>query len=142
MIRRLNNENIASYIENFESETEIMLIQELVIGGELIARLKHVKKFSERDAALCIKSILETLVSLDEQGIIHRDLKLENILMKEKKCNYKIKLIDFGLACFTDNINTFRLCGTPGYMAPEVLRDKDYDTQVDVFSAGVILFAL
>ena len=81
-------------------------------------------------------------MSLDKIGIIHRDLKLENILLIDKKNNYKIKLVDFGLAAFIDDIDIFKHCGTPGYVAPEVLRDKDYGTKVDVFSIGVILFSL
>jgi len=69
-------------------------------------------------------------------------LKLENILLIDRNSNYKIKLADFGLSAFTSNINIFRHCGTPGYVAPEVLMDKDYDTKADVFGAGVILYSL
>ena len=79
---------------------------------------------------------------MDSQNIIHRDLKLENILLTSKDNNYKIKLADFGLSTTTDNINLFRHCGTPGYVAPEILMDKEYSTQVDMFSSGVILYSL
>jgi len=76
------------------------------------------------------------------KNIIHRDLKLENILLCSKDDNFKIKLADFGLSTTIDNINLFRHCGTPGYVAPEVLLDKDYDTKADIFSTGVICFSL
>ena len=76
------------------------------------------------------------------KNIIHRDLKLENILLVSKDNHYHVKLADFGLSTTTDNIDLFRHCGTPGYVAPEVLLDKDYNTKADVFSAGVICFSL
>ena len=91
---------------------------------------------------MCTYNILTALVALDKIGIIHRDLKLENVLLIENGCNNKIKLIDFGLSTFTDNINMFKKCGTPGYVAPEILADKNYGTKADVFSTGVILYSL
>ena len=79
---------------------------------------------------------------MSSKKIIHRDLKLENIILTNKSCNYKIKLADFGLSTSVDNIDLFRHCGTPGYVAPEVLLDKEYTTKADIFSTGVICFSL
>ena len=79
---------------------------------------------------------------IHRNNIIHRDLKLENILLMNKDNNYQAKLADFGLSTTTDNIDLFRHCGTPGYVAPEVLLDKNYNCKADIFSAGVILFSL
>ena len=115
---------------------------ELICGGELYKRLKKVKRYSEKDASLLIYNLLQSLKYMHTQKIIHRDLKLENILLREKQNNIKIKLADFGLSTFTSNITLFKHCGTPGYIAPEVLMDKQYDTQADMFSVGVIGFSL
>ena len=79
---------------------------------------------------------------LHKSGIIHRDLKLENILFTSPESNQDVKIVDFGLATFTDRIDIFRHCGTPGYVAPEMLNDKDYGRKVDIFSTGVMLFSL
>ena len=115
---------------------------ELICGGELYKRLKKIKRYQERDAALLTHNLLRSLKYMHDQNIIHRDLKLENVLLKEKQNHYKIKLADFGLSTFSTNIELFKHCGTPGYIAPEVLQDKKYDTQADMFSVGVICFSL
>jgi serine/threonine protein kinase len=69
-------------------------------------------------------------------------LKLENILLCSNFNNYEIKLCDFGLASHINKINNFRYCGTPGYVAPELLKGEEYGTPIDMFSLGVILFSL
>ena len=90
---------------------------------------------------MMIKNLLEALVYLHSLGIIHMDIKLENVLMASNSNNYDIKLADFGISCFTDKLINNK-CGTPGYMAPEVL-DKSYiTTKADVFSVGVIAYAV
>ncbi len=142
IIRRLSNENLVDYFELYEDLDELIIIMELLKGGELFDRVLSVKHYKEKDSALTIYHLLMALKYMDQRGIIHRDLKLENILLIGKANNYELKLADFGLSAFVDNINLFRHCGTPGYVAPEVLLDKDYETKADIFSAGVILFSL
>lgn len=73
---------------------------------------------------------------------MHRDLKPENILLKDMSDNFDLKLADFGLAATTLQEPQIKRCGTPGYVAPEILDDLKYDQKVDVFSAGVILHTL
>jgi serine/threonine protein kinase len=87
-----------------------------------------VRRFNEKDSALIISDVITALVYLHDLNIIHRDLKLENILFKDHEHNTGIKLVDFGLATFTNRIDVFRHCGTPGYVAPEMLHDKEYGT--------------
>ena len=73
---------------------------------------------------------------------MHRDIKPENLIFKAEN-SLDLTLVDFGLAEFaTAQTKLFKRCGTPGYVAPEVLNDEPYDTKVDVFSAGVILYIL
>lgn len=79
---------------------------------------------------------------MHSKNVIHRDLKLENILLTSEENDYELKIADFGLSTTTDNIDIFRKCGTPGYVAPEVLLNQDYNTKVDYFSVGVIFYVL
>jgi calcium-dependent protein kinase len=91
---------------------------------------------------MLISKLLWALEYIHERGIMHRDIKPENLILKDEN-EYDIKLADFGLAEKMDKKELlFKRCGTPGYVAPEVLEDKKYDTKVDVYSAGVILYIL
>ena len=75
-------------------------------------------------------------------GIMHRDIKPENLILRDE-AGYELVLVDFGLGEFVHNKEfLFKRCGTPGYVAPEVLEDKKYTTKADIFSAGVILYIL
>ena len=73
---------------------------------------------------------------------MHRDLKPENIVLKDKSDTFDLKLADFGLASTLTSDFAFTRCGTPGYVAPEILDDLKYDEKVDIFGAGVILYIL
>jgi calcium/calmodulin-dependent protein kinase I len=75
---------------------------------------------------------------------LHRDLKPENLILRSKTDDYDVCIADFGLADYYDPTGNymFKRCGTPGYVAPEVLADKIYDYKADAFSAGVIMFIL
>lgn len=91
-------------------------------------------------------NILLGLNHCHDRKIMHRDLKPENLIIKDKNNLYDLKLIDFGLASFS-NVDQylFQRCGTPGYVAPEVINNRDdekYDEKVDIFSAGVIFYVL
>jgi len=91
-----------------------------------------------------MKKLLGALSYMHVRGIMHRDIKPENLILKDADNDWNVKIADFGLAT-TVNPNgeyLFKRCGTPGYVAPEVLADAKYDQKVDVFSAGVILYIL
>jgi len=131
--------------EVFETPSHIILVMEYAKGERLIDYVIEHSPLPEKEAMIIMKELLEGLVHLHSLDILHRDLKLENIMMyKEKKDSERItlKLIDFGLSVKSNNIELFKRSGTPGYVAPEVLLAETYDTLVDVFSAGVILFTM
>jgi len=118
------------------------MVQDLLSGGELFDRIIEQTFFSEKEAARVIKQIASALVYLHDLNIVHRDLKPENLLLTDKsKDDYDVKIIDFGLAKqSTEKMNM--PCGTPGYVAPEILKRKKYHKEVDVWSLGVITYIL
>jgi serine/threonine protein kinase len=89
---------------------------------------------------------LLTLDFIHQKSIVHRDIKLDNILINKREegdCN--VKLADFGMATFAASSNNGYLyikCGTPGYVAPEILRSEGYTNKCDIFSAGAVFFNL
>ena len=90
----------------------------------------------------------QALLALDlfqKKHIVHRDIKLENILINqiEEKTKCEIRIADFGLAAFTPNDELItHKCGSPGYVAPELLDDRGYNSKGDIFSAGIILYVM
>ena len=142
LMKILDHPNIIKLYEVYEGEYHIYLVMELLKGGELFDRIVKKGINKEKDACIIIVRLLSALEYLHELGIMHRDIKPENLILKDEK-DFEIKLADFGLAEFVTKTDLlFRRCGTPGYVAPEILADKPYDTKVDVFSAGVILYIL
>lgn len=142
IMKSLNHPNVIKMYEVYEGDYHIYLVLELLKGGELFDRIVKKGHYSEKDAAILISKLLWALEYIHERGIMHRDIKPENLILKDEN-EYEIKLADFGLAERVDKKELlFKRCGTPGYVAPEVLEDKKYDTKVDVYSAGVILYIL
>ncbi|KAJ7521642.1 hypothetical protein O6H91_19G062400 [Diphasiastrum complanatum] len=115
---------------------------ELCEGGELFDRIIARGHYSERAAAIVTRTIVEVVQICHKQGVMHRDLKPENFLFANKKENSPLKAIDFGLSVFFKPGEKFsEIVGSPYYMAPEVLK-RNYGPEVDVWSAGVILYIL
>jgi len=143
-MRKLNHENIIKLYEVHESETNIYLVLELLRGGELFERIVKKGIYTEKDASILMKKMISALDYMHSKGIMHRDLKPENLVLKDSENNYDVKIADFGLATVvvSQGEYLFKRCGTPGYVAPEILADEKYDQKVDIFSAGVILYIL
>jgi calcium-dependent protein kinase len=142
---QLDHPNIVRLEEVYESETEIYLIQELCVGGDLFDRLDEQSDFHYTEAACAklVKQIISSVRYLHSKNIIHRDLKLENFLFSSADADSELRMIDFGLSKhFTYDGEIQHECvGTPYAVAPEVIRAK-YDEKVDVWSIGVISFLL
>ena len=128
--------------EVFESDCNVYLVQELLSGGELFDRIIQKGNYTERDACVLISQVLQGLETIHKLQIIHRDIKPENLIFKDRK-GYEVKLVDFGLSEFVkDPDQLYKRSGTPGYVAPEILKDLHYDSKADIFGAGVILYLL
>jgi calcium/calmodulin-dependent protein kinase I len=108
----------------------------------LFDRIVAKGSYTERDASRLIKQILEAVDYMHDQGIVHRDLKPENLLYESQDEDSNIKISDFGLSKIIFSKMMMTACGTPGYVAPEVLAQKPYGKEVDVWSIGVISYIL
>jgi len=113
-----------------------------VTGGELFDRIVEKGSYSEKDAADLIRQVLSAVAYMHEEGVVHRDLKPENLLYYSPEADSKIMISDFGLSKMEDSGVMATACGTPGYVAPEVLAQKPYGKAVDVWSIGVISYIL
>ncbi|RCN45458.1 kinase domain protein [Ancylostoma caninum] len=118
---------------------------ELVTGGELFDRIVAKGSYTEKDASHLIRQnlqVLHAVAFMHENGVVHRDLKPENLLYFNQDEDSKIMVSDFGLSKTEDSGVMATACGTPGYVAPEVLQQKPYGKAVDVWSIGVIAYIL
>lgn len=134
--------NIVQLFETYEDKSKVYLIMELVTGGELFDRIVEKGSYTEKDASYLIRQVLEAVDYMHEQGVVHRDLKPENLLYYSPAEESKIMISDFGLSKMEDSGFMATACGTPGYVAPEVLAQKPYGKAVDVWSIGVISYIL
>ncbi|CAL9150145.1 unnamed protein product [Musa hybrid cultivar] len=134
--------NIVSLKDTYEDDGAVHLVMELCEGGELFDRIVARGHYTERAAAAVTRTIIEVIQVCHKHGVMHRDLKPENFLFGNKKENAPLKAIDFGLSVFFKPGDHFsEIVGSPYYMAPEVLK-RNYGPEVDVWSAGVILYIL
>ncbi|WZY90889.1 hypothetical protein YC2023_047624 [Brassica napus] len=134
--------NIVTLKETYEDDKAVHLVMELCGGGELFDRIVARGHYTERAAASVIKTIMEVVQMCHKHGVMHRDLKPENFLFANKKETAPLKAIDFGLSIFFKPGEKFNeIVGSPYYMAPEVLK-QSYGPEIDIWSAGVILYIL
>eukprot|EP00246_Nothoceros_aenigmaticus_P006424 TRINITY_DN192_c0_g1_i1.p1 TRINITY_DN192_c0_g1~~TRINITY_DN192_c0_g1_i1.p1 ORF type:complete len:527 (-),score=95.92 TRINITY_DN192_c0_g1_i1:978-2558(-) len=134
--------NIVQLKSVFEDDVAVHLVMELCEGGELFDRIVARGHYTERAAADLTRTIVEVVQVCHKHGVMHRDLKPENFLFANRKEHSPLKAIDFGLSVFFKPGEKFsEIVGSPYYMAPEVLK-RNYGPEVDVWSAGVILYIL
>ncbi|KNC53436.1 CAMK/RAD53 protein kinase [Thecamonas trahens ATCC 50062] len=144
ILKFLSHPNIVSLEETFETEKHLYLVLELVSGGELFDVIVNAERLSEALSRKLFVQMLDAVAYLHEQGIAHRDLKPENILIGEGDV---VKISDFGLSRITSKSSVMgTVCGTPQYLAPEILKSKEhndgYNVAVDMWSLGVILYVM
>jgi len=137
----IDHKNVVSLRAIFDTDDTLFIVMELMEGGELYDEIVKRKTFTEKDAAEITRQLCEALQYLHARGIVHRDLKLENLLLK-KKGDLEIKLADFGLSKLYSGQALQTACGTPFYVAPDVLLGSGYGPEVDMWSVGVLLYVL
>ncbi|EAR94233.1 Serine/Threonine kinase domain protein (macronuclear) [Tetrahymena thermophila SB210] len=147
IMRQLNNDHLIRLYEVYETTNSIYFVVDLLNGGELLHRIREKGSINEKELRVLIRNLILALEHLHQKNIMHRDLKPENLLLKSKQSDSEIVVADFGLATRIDIPNIlFKRCGTPGFVAPEVLLYKEgdpfYTTQCDIFSAGIIFYLL
>ncbi|XP_008943062.1 PREDICTED: LOW QUALITY PROTEIN: serine/threonine-protein kinase H1-like [Merops nubicus] len=145
VLRRVRHTNIIQLIEVFETQDRVYMVMELATGGELFDRIIAKGSFTERDATRVLQMVLDGVRYLHTLGITHRDLKPENLLYYHPGTDSKIMITDFGLASARkkgDDCLMKTTCGTPEYIAPEILVRKPYTNSVDMWALGVISYIL
>ncbi|CAM9499911.1 unnamed protein product, partial [Phaeothamnion confervicola] len=136
--------HIVRLLHHFIDPVRHFFVSERMTGGELFDQIVKRAVYTERDAALVMAQILSALAHLSARSIVHRDVKPENLLLDGTGDDALLKLADFGFAAELPPPpgGLKEQCGTPSYVAPEVLRSSNYRDEVDVWSAGVICFIL
>lgn len=143
VLQMLQHPNIVSLKEVFDCQKTFYMVMEEMSGGELFDRIVEKEKYSEKEASAVVKKLAAALLYCHEQGIAHRDLKPENLLYQSTEDDAEIKIADFGLAKLVKGDSLMQTaCGTPGYVAPEILEGKPYGSEVDLWSLGVIAYIL
>jgi calcium/calmodulin-dependent protein kinase I len=145
IMKQVDHVNILKLIEIYEDDDKVYIVMELVEGSELFDRIVDKGYYSEKSTVHIVKQILNAVKYLHQQGIAHRDLKPENLLCSGEGANEVVKIADFGLSKIFAGEKGEELqtsCGTPGYVAPEVLMSEHYDKSVDMWGIGIITYIL
>lgn len=137
---QLDHPHIVKIYEYFTDEENFYISMEYLQGGNLIDKLEEIDILDEYSVCCIMEQLLSCVHYLHLNNIVHRDLKLENILLEVRR-DLDIKLIDFGLATYYKNKRLIDLCGSSYYIAPEVL-DLNYDNKCDIWSCGIIMYFL
>ncbi|XP_034933461.1 CBL-interacting serine/threonine-protein kinase 9 [Populus alba] len=143
-MKLIKHPNVIKIFEAMASKTKIYIVIEFVDGGELFDKIAKHGRLKEDEARRYFQQLIKAVDYCHSRGVFHRDLKPENLLLDSRGV---LKVSDFGLSALSQQLRGDGLlhtaCGTPNYVAPEVLRDQGYDgTASDVWSCGVILYVL
>lgn len=147
ILKRLEHPCVIRVHQVIDTAEAVFLVLDLVEGGELFDKIVAIQRYSEPAAKFLFYQMVLALQYLHASGISHRDLKPENILLSSaREAETLIKITDFGLSKFVDGAALMKtFCGTPNYLAPEVLQTKgdgQYTNKVDNWSLGVILYIM
>lgn len=141
ILERIKHPFIVNLIYAFQTETDLYLVTPFMQGGDLFYHLHQLGYFNEERAKFYLVEIIIALHYLHENNCIYRDLKPENILLDD---NGHIKLVDFGLSKIKQEKNElmYTICGTPDYLAPEIIQGRGYNEKIDWWSLGVLLYEM
>lgn len=143
-MKLIRHPNVIRLYEVMASKTKIYIVLEFVTGGELFDKIASKGRLKEDEARKYFQQLINAVDYCHSRGVFHRDLKPENLLLD---ANGVLKVSDFGLSALAQQVREDGLlhttCGTPNYVAPEVINNKGYDgAKADLWSCGVILFVL
>mmetsp|Transcript_7643 Transcript_7643/g.8776 ORF Transcript_7643/g.8776 Transcript_7643/m.8776 type:complete len:373 (-) Transcript_7643:546-1664(-) len=147
LMKAMDHPNVIKCYEHYEDGDRIYIVMEYIKGGELFHGLESVKHYTEENVVHIVRTLAKALKYCSDRGIIHRDVKAENILLKEDDTNSDIVLVDFGFAAHVKKglagMSELKTkCGTPLYIAPEIVRDEEYNFKCDIWSLGVVACVL
>ena len=146
-IERLMSHNyVVQMVEVYKNEKQMHIVMEQVGGGDLLNYIQSKPEINEAELSLIMRQLIEAIAYLEKSGIVHRDLKPENIMIETDLLNseiHQIKITDFGLSKINiPNEQMTESCGTPAYVAPEILMKQGYNQKVDIWAAGIIFYYL
>jgi len=142
VLAKLEHPFLAKLYWSFQTEDNLYFIMDFINGGELFHHLSREKKFDEERARFYAAEIISGMQYLHEAGVIYRDLKPENLLLDYRG---HIVMTDFGLSkegLFLNEARTGTFCGTPEYLAPEIIKGEDYTKAIDWWSVGTLIFEM
>lgn len=141
ILLRLRHQSVVKLYETFETKRHMLLAMELCAGGDLLNYVRKRKKLDENNARVIFRQIIEGLGYIHRKRILHRDIKLDNILLDGKG---NVKIADFGVSKLVKPGDVMHeQSGTPAYIAPEILREEGYrGFKADIWSAGVVFYAM
>jgi calcium/calmodulin-dependent protein kinase I len=143
VLKELKHPNIIQLYDVYEERDFYYLVTEQMAGGELFDRIVQKSYYNEKEARDVCKILFEAMAYCHSHKVAHRDLKPENLLLLSSDNDSNIKIADFGFAKKCPKPQCLKTqCGTPGYVAPEILEGIPYDTQADMWSLGVIVYIL
>lgn len=151
VLRLLSHKNLLKLHEVHETKNSVYLVFDIYEGGELSKIYEGTKGLPQHSVEAVMSGLIRGINYMQEQGIVHRDLKPGNIMLRKQTdiTPEDVVIVDFGLACSVKDTNPiFKRCGTPGYIAPEIINAKNTETNFkvspncDIFSLGVIVYCL
>jgi len=148
ILKEVQHQNVVQFLDFKETDTHMYMVMEFCNGGDLAEYLRDKGAMVESTLQLFVKQMAQALLAIHEKGVMHRDLKPGNILLCHNSAlsviqprDIKLKIADFGFARFLNEEDmAATLCGSPIYMAPEVLMGLQYDARVDLWSLGTIIY--
>lgn len=138
ILTRISHPFIVNLFAAFQDHKDLYMLMEYVIGGELFSQLRKVGRFSNETSLFYTCEIVLALAYLHSKNFVYRDLKPENLLIDR---NGHIKITDFGFAKQVED-RTWTLCGTPEYLAPEIIQSKGHGKAVDWWAIGILIFEM
>lgn len=145
ILSQLDHESIMEIYAVYTLPDKLFMVTEYLRGGELLTAICKRDHYHERDARRVMWQVTSALQYMHARRVIHRDIKPMNLILTERTLESPVKIADFGFAAIdSDEIRRPGrfLCGTPGYIAPEVLTYRSYSTKVDMWSLGIVLYVL